>query len=152
ASRCSPSVVEPTTSQNRTVASSRRAGAGDSIRPTIRAGAAGRTRGRRSDTPRVQRPAPAGTRRVVLVSLVVAIVQAIALAAAALVTDSSAIVAQTFATAADVAVQVFLVIGVYTSVQDADETHPLGYGRERYFWSLYAALAIFVSGIVVAFE
>jgi cation diffusion facilitator family transporter len=61
-------------------------------------------------------------------------------------------VAQTFVAAADLAVQVFLVVGIRTSARAADPTHPVGYGRERYFWSLYAALAIFVSGFTVAIE
>ena len=91
-------------------------------------------------------------RRVVLVSLAVQIPETAALAVAAGLTGSSALVAQTFAAGADIAVQAFLVIGVRTSSREGDQTHPLGYGRERYFWSLYAALGIFVSGFVVAGE
>src|SRR6266478_1249111 len=98
------------------------------------------------------RPPVLRTRRVVLVSLAVQIAETAALATATAVTGSSSILAQTFAAAADVAVQAFLVIGVFTSGREADQTHPLGYGRERYFWSLYAALGIFVSGFVVALE
>ena len=63
-----------------------------------------------------------------------------------MVTGSGALRAQTVANAADVAVGVFLLIGVLVSVRPADETHPLGYGRERFFWSLFAALGIFVGG------
>src|SRR5689334_15006002 len=106
----------------------------------------------RADATGAGSAAGGGTRLVVWISLVAAIAQTAALAVAGIVTGSSAIVSQTFATAADVAVQVFLVIGVYASVRQADETHPLGYGRERYFWSLYAALAIFVGGFVVAVQ
>jgi divalent metal cation (Fe/Co/Zn/Cd) transporter len=91
------------------------------------------------------------TRRVVFISLATQAVETAALVAAALATGSSAILSQTFAAAADVAVQAFLIIGVYSSGREPDETHPLGYGRERFFWSLYAALAIFVSGFTVAF-
>jgi cation diffusion facilitator family transporter len=95
-------------------------------------------------------PVRSGTRRVVLVSLALQIPQTVALAVAAIVSGSAALVAQTFAATADLAVQAFLVIGVRASSREADETHPVGYGRERYFWSLYAALAIFVSGFTVA--
>jgi cation diffusion facilitator family transporter len=93
-----------------------------------------------------------GTRRVVVLSFAVQAPQTAALAAAAIVTGSSALVAQTFVGAADLAVQVFLVVGVRASSRAADDTHPLGYGRERYFWSLYAALAIFVSGFTITVE
>jgi cation diffusion facilitator family transporter len=98
----------------------------------------------------VEPSALARTRRVVLVSLVVQVPQTAALAITAVVTGSSALVAQTFAAISDLAVQVFLLIGVESSGRAADPTHPFGYGRERYFWSLYAALAIFVSGFTVA--
>ena len=97
-------------------------------------------------------PELARTRRVVFLSLALQVPETAALAAAAALTGSSALVAQTFAAAADLAVQAFLVIGVRTSGRQADPSHPLGYGRERYFWSLYAALGIFVSGFAVAGE
>ncbi|MGB7103656.1 MAG: cation transporter, partial [Acidimicrobiales bacterium] len=47
---------------------------------------------------------------------------------------------------AEVAVTVFLLIGVLSSVRGPDDTHPLGYGRDRFFWSLFAALGLFVGG------
>jgi cation diffusion facilitator family transporter len=90
------------------------------------------------------------TRRVVFVSLATQILETAALAVAAIVTGSSALVAQTFAAGSDIAVQVFLAVGVSLSVRAPDETHPFGYGRERYFWSLFGALAVFVSGFAVA--
>jgi cation diffusion facilitator family transporter len=92
------------------------------------------------------------TRRLVRFAFALQASQTVALAAATIVTGASALVAQTFVAAADLAVQVFLVVGVRTSERAADATHPVGYGRERYFWSLYAALAIFVSGFTVTIE
>jgi divalent metal cation (Fe/Co/Zn/Cd) transporter len=68
------------------------------------------------------------------------------------VTGSVALRAQTAANAADVAVQVFLLIGVLSSVRPPDQTHPLGYGRERFFWSLIAALGIFLGGGVLGLD
>ena len=50
------------------------------------------------------------------------------------------------------AVLVFLLIGVLRSVRPPDDTHPLGYGRERFFWSLFAALGIFLGGGVLGLE
>jgi len=92
------------------------------------------------------------TRRGVLVSFVVNCVETLGLAVAAGVTGSVALRAQTAANAADVAVQVFLLIGVLSSVRPPDQTHPLGYGRERFFWSLLAALGIFLGGGVLGLD
>jgi cation diffusion facilitator family transporter len=86
------------------------------------------------------------TRRSVGASLAVNFAETAALGAAAVASHSSALRAQTVTNAADMAVGVFLLIGVLSSVRPADEDHPLGYGRERFFWSLFAALAIFVGG------
>jgi cation diffusion facilitator family transporter len=94
----------------------------------------------------------ARTRRVVFLSLALEIPETAALAAAAIATGSSALLAQTFAAAAGLCVQVFLVLGVLTSTRAPDASHPLGYGRERFFWSLYAAIGVFVAGFAVAFE
>jgi cation diffusion facilitator family transporter len=92
------------------------------------------------------------TRRSVLVSLVVNCAETLGLGVAAGVTGSVALRAQTAANAADVAVQVFLLIGVLSSVRPPDQTHPLGYGRERFFWSLLAALGIFLGGGVLGLD
>jgi cation diffusion facilitator family transporter len=82
----------------------------------------------------------------VLFFLAVNIGETVALASAAWITGSVALVAQSAANAAELGVAVFLLIGVLTSSRAPDETHPLGYGRERFFWSLFAALGIFVGG------
>jgi cation diffusion facilitator family transporter len=92
------------------------------------------------------------TRRGVLVSLVVNCVETLGLGVAAGAAGSVALRAQTAANAADVAVQVFLLIGVLSSVRPPDQTHPLGYGRERFFWSLLAALGIFLGGGVLGLD
>src|ERR1700733_15671249 len=81
------------------------------------------------------------TRRSVVVSLAVNCAETVGLAGAAGVTGSVALRAQTAASAADVAVLVFLLIGVLRSVRPPDDTHPLGYGRERFFWSLFGRSA-----------
>jgi divalent metal cation (Fe/Co/Zn/Cd) transporter len=47
---------------------------------------------------------------------------------------------------AEVAVVVFLLKGVLSSAREPDERHPLGHGRERFFWSLFAALGLFFGG------
>ena len=43
----------------------------------------------------------------------------------------------------DLAASGFLLIGFNRSLQKEDKTHPFGYGREIYFWSLLSALVMF---------
>jgi cation diffusion facilitator family transporter len=90
------------------------------------------------------------TRRGVFLSLGVNGVETLALGSAALMTGSVGLRAQTAANTADLAVVAFLLIGVLSSARPADDSHPLGYGRERFFWSLFAALGIFVGGAGLA--
>jgi cation diffusion facilitator family transporter len=82
----------------------------------------------------------------VVVSLAVNCLEVLGLGLTAWFTGSTAIKAQTAANAGEVAVTVFLLIGVLSSVRGPDDTHPLGYGRDRFFWSLFAALGLFVGG------
>ena len=42
--------------------------------------------------------------------------------------------------------ELFLVASVRRSERPADDRHPFGYGAERFFWSLIAAVGIFVAG------
>jgi cation diffusion facilitator family transporter len=51
---------------------------------------------------------------------------------------------------ADLVASVFLLIGFYRSKKTPDKTHPFGYGREIYFWSLMSALVMF--GITATFS
>jgi cation diffusion facilitator family transporter len=88
----------------------------------------------------------------VLLFLAVNVGETLALALAAWVTGSVALLAQSAANAAEIGVAVFLLIGVVRSTRAPDETHPLGYGRERFFWSLFAALGIFVGGAGLALD
>jgi cation diffusion facilitator family transporter len=90
------------------------------------------------------------TRLNVFISLGVNGVETLALGSAAWMTGSVGLRAQTAANAADLAVVAFLLIGVLSSARPADDSHPLGYGRERFFWSLFAALGIFVGGAGLA--
>ena len=57
---------------------------------------------------------------------------------------------QTATNLADVAVGLFLLIGVVSGDRPADDQHPLGYGRERFFWSFIAAVGIFIGGFGAA--
>jgi cation diffusion facilitator family transporter len=69
---------------------------------------------------------------------------------AAIVTGSAALLAEALHSAADAGNELFLIIALRRSGRDADELHPFGYGAERYFWALLAALGMFVVGGVVS--
>ncbi len=61
-------------------------------------------------------------------------------------TGSSAMLAEGAHSVADTVNQLFLLTALSRSKKPADCQHPFGYGMERYFWSLLAAVGIFVLG------
>src|SRR5207248_2406403 len=52
---------------------------------------------------------------------------------------------------ADTFTEVLLLTALKRSERPPDRIHPFGYGKERYFWSLLAAVSIFASGAMFAF-
>jgi cation diffusion facilitator family transporter len=88
--------------------------------------------------------------RTVIIALLANLAVAVAKGVAAAITGSAAMLAETAHSIADTMNEVFLVIGVRRSRRSADDMHPHGYGEERYFWSLLAAIGVFVAGGVVA--
>jgi len=71
--------------------------------------------------------------------------------AAGLITGSAALLSEAAHSAGDSTTEVMLLVAQRRSMKPADRSHPFGYGKERFFWSLLAAVAIFVSGSVFAF-
>jgi cation diffusion facilitator family transporter len=65
---------------------------------------------------------------------------------AAALTGSPALLAETLHTLADAGNEVFLWVALRRSRRPPDATHPLGYGPERYYWALLAAVGTFVVG------
>ena len=65
---------------------------------------------------------------------------------AAAVTGSSAMIAVGGHSLVDCADGTLLLIGQHRSRRPADEAHPVGYGRELYFWSLMVAVLFFGLG------
>ena len=84
----------------------------------------------------------------VIVALVANLAIAVAKIAAGLIGGSSAMLAEGAHSVADTTNQVFLLTSLRLSRKAPDDTHPFGYGKERFFWSLLAAIGIFVSGAV----
>jgi cation diffusion facilitator family transporter len=71
--------------------------------------------------------------------------------AAGLLTGSAALLSEAAHSAGDSTTEVLLLVAQRRSQRPADRSHPFGYGKERYFWSLIAAVAIFVSGAAFSF-
>jgi cation diffusion facilitator family transporter len=70
---------------------------------------------------------------------------------AGLLSGSSALLSEAAHSAGDTCTELLLVTALRRSERPADPVHPFGYGKERYFWSLIAAVAIFVSGAAFSF-
>jgi cation diffusion facilitator family transporter len=69
---------------------------------------------------------------------------------AALLTGSAAMFAEAAHSVADTATEGLLLTALRRSDREPDREHPFGYGKERFFWALIAAVSIFVSGAVFA--
>jgi cation diffusion facilitator family transporter len=71
---------------------------------------------------------------------------AVAKLVAGLASGSSAMLSEAAHSFGDTMNQGFLMTALRRSRKAPDEEHPFGYGMERYFWSLLAAVGIFVLG------
>lgn len=71
---------------------------------------------------------------------------AVAKLVAGALTGSSSMLAEGAHSVADTVNEIFLLTALKRSHKPADVQHPFGYGMERYFWSLLAAVGIFVLG------
>lgn len=97
-----------------------------------------------------EKPAGESTLTVVLallVNLAIAIMKAIA----GVITGSAAVLSEAAHSVADTFTEALLLTALRRSDRPADRKHPFGYGKERYFWSLLAAVSIFASGAMFAF-
>jgi cation diffusion facilitator family transporter len=70
---------------------------------------------------------------------------------AGVITGSAAMLAEAGHSVADTFTEALLLTALRRSSRPADRAHPFGYGKERYFWSLMAAVSIFTSGALFAF-
>jgi cation diffusion facilitator family transporter len=89
---------------------------------------------------------PNDSTRTVLVALGAGLAVALAKVGAAVFTGSPAMAAEASHSLADTANDLFLFVAQRRSAHDPDGHHPLGYGREAYFWALIAALGVFIAG------
>lgn len=65
---------------------------------------------------------------------------------AGLLTGSGAMLSESAHSLGDTVTEVMLLAALRRSARPADTEHPFGHGKERYFWSLLAAVSIFASG------
>lgn len=86
----------------------------------------------------------------VLVALCANVLIAIAKSVVAVITGSASMVAEAAHSWADAGNEVFLVIAERRSARPRDESHPYGYGREAYVWSMFAAFGLFTAGSIVS--
>jgi cation diffusion facilitator family transporter len=86
------------------------------------------------------------TRGTVFVALAANLLIAVAKAVGGLLTTSPALLSEAAHSVADTLNEVFLLAALRRSRRRPDAQHPFGYGKERWFWSLLAAVGIFVMG------
>ncbi|MGO2005202.1 MULTISPECIES: cation diffusion facilitator family transporter [Micrococcaceae] len=84
----------------------------------------------------------------VVIAFIANILVAIAKSVAALLTGSASMVAEAAHSWADAGNEIFLLIADRRSARPKDSRHPLGFGREAYVWSMFAAVGIFTAGAV----
>ena len=85
-------------------------------------------------------------RRSVIAALMANSAIAIAKFAAALISGSSAMLAEALHSVADTGNQLLLLLGFKRAERPPDETHPFGHGKARFFWALIVAVSLFTIG------
>jgi len=78
------------------------------------------------------------------------LVIAVAKSIVAAITGSASLVAEAAHSWADTGNEVLLLVAGNRSRRPPDRRRPLGYGRESYVWSMFAAMGLFVAGAVLS--
>ncbi len=91
-----------------------------------------------------------GSLLTVLIALGANALIAIAKTVAAVVSGSASMVAEASHSWADTGNEIFLFIAERRATKPADESHPFGYGRAAYVWSMIAAFGLFVAGSILS--
>jgi cation diffusion facilitator family transporter len=86
----------------------------------------------------------------VLIAFLANLLIAIAKSIAAGITSSASMLAEAAHSWADAGNEIFLVIADRRSDRGRDSRHPMGFGREAYVWSMFAAFGLFTAGAVVS--
>ena len=91
-----------------------------------------------------------GSRKAILAALLANLGIAVAKFVGFALTGASSMLAEAVHSCADSGNQGLLLLGGRRARRVADEEHPFGYGRERYFWSFVVALVLFELGSLFA--
>ncbi|MET0145084.1 MAG: cation diffusion facilitator family transporter [Ilumatobacteraceae bacterium] len=87
-----------------------------------------------------------GSRRAILAAFFANLGIAISKFVGFLITGSAGLLAEAAHSLADTGNQLLLLFGGRRAKKSADEEHPFGYGRERFFWAFVVALVLFSMG------
>ncbi|WP_413500047.1 cation diffusion facilitator family transporter [Psychrobacter maritimus] len=86
----------------------------------------------------------------VLIAVGANLIIAIAKTVAAFMTGSASMIAESAHSWADAGNGTLLIVAEKKAVKPADRSHPLGYGKEAYVWSMIAAFGVFMAGSIVS--
>ena len=92
-----------------------------------------------------------GSKMAVYAALAANIIITIIKFVVAVMSGSSAMLAESYHSVADTGNQALLLLGISRSKKPPDKLHPFGYGKAQYFWSFVVANMIFMIGAVAAF-
>jgi hypothetical protein len=87
-----------------------------------------------------------GSRRAIAAAFLANLGIALAKLVGFVVTGAASMLAEAIHSLADTANEGLLFLGDVRSHKEADEAHPFGFGRERYFWPFVVALVLFTGG------
>jgi cation diffusion facilitator family transporter len=89
-----------------------------------------------------------GSKRAIIAAFLANLGIAIAKFVGFAITGASSMLSEGIHSVADTGNQGLLLLGGKRAERAADEAHPFGYGRERYFWSFVVAVVLFTLGSV----
>ena len=92
-----------------------------------------------------------GTKKAVYAAFAANLAITISKFIAGFITGSAGLLAEGAHSVADTVNQVFLLVSLRSSKSAPDRSHPYGYGKDRFFWSLIVAVGLFVAGAVFSF-
>ncbi|WP_234753645.1 cation diffusion facilitator family transporter [Arthrobacter ramosus] len=93
---------------------------------------------------------PSSSLMTVILAFAANLLVAAAKTVAAILTGSASMIAESAHSWADTGNQIFLLVAERRSSKKRDVAHPMGYGREAYVWSMFAAFGLFTAGAVVS--